>query len=163
MKIISSFIIIAILIPVLSGVYFAISLSIRNRSNMSYVVTYLSSPPIYAVFNRNEDKQHSTYYFILPTKQNLSTTSSGIAGPVNLLTMVQNFATTSASSTKATSTLNSSGSLIDFLKSQKMESSMKARKILAAKFGIKKYSGTRSENERLLKILKNDSLLVKNY
>jgi hypothetical protein len=48
--------------------------------------------------------------------------------------------------------------LVDALKASKIDSSFSNRSKIAAKNGIKNYSGTASENTKLLKLLKSGKL-----
>lgn len=61
-----------------------------------------------------------------------------------------------ATTTKKTSTsgLNTKTSVVDFLKSQGKDSSFTARKTIAAKQGIKNYTGTAAQNTKMLANLK---------
>lgn len=54
-------------------------------------------------------------------------------------------------------TLNTSTSIVDYLKSQGQDSSYSARKKLASQYGISNYSGTASQNVALLKAVKSGS------
>lgn len=64
--------------------------------------------------------------------------------------------TSKAPKTKTKSTKTSSGSIVDYLKSIGEDSSFANRKKLAAKYGIKNYKGTASQNIELLNKLKNN-------
>lgn len=62
--------------------------------------------------------------------------------------------TSKPSKSKPSKTSNTGGSVVDYMKSKGMDSSYDNRKKLAKKYGIKGYSGTESQNIKLLNKLK---------
>ncbi|MBC1229828.1 M15 family peptidase [Listeria booriae] len=59
--------------------------------------------------------------------------------------------------TESKPTVNAGGSIVDYLNSKKIDSSMTNRKKLAAKYGIANYTGTADQNTQLLNKLKSGS------